>query len=119
VTAVIVVIASVAHNPLNVQPSYAAETSYELAQSTASNAVTIQGFQFRPDTITVKRGSIITFTNKDGTAHTVTPDRAGAFTGTGRLQQNDSKQVTFSQVGEQDYFCEIHPSMKGKVVVTN
>lgn len=81
--------------------------------------VEIEGFQFKPDTVTVKRGSTVTFTNKDGTPHTITPEKGEKFTGTGRLQKNDSKQVTFNDIGEQNYFCEIHPSMKGKVTVIN
>ncbi len=94
--------------------------SPESAQSTAaSNAVTIAGFQFKPDALTVKLGSTVTFTNQDATPHTVTPEKGVKFTGTGRLQKSDSKSVTFDQVGEQSYFCEIHPSMKGKITVVN
>jgi plastocyanin len=82
-----------------------------------SFTVTIQGFQFQPVTLTVKRGTTVTFVNKDATPHTVTPEKGAKFTGTGRLQKNESKQITFNQVGEQNYFCEIHPSMKGKITV--
>lgn len=92
----------------------------ELVQSaTACTTVTIQGFQFNPDTLSVKRGSKVIFSNQDDTPHTVTPENKAAFTGSGRLQKNDSKPIVFTQVGEQDYFCEIHPSMKGKIIVTN
>ncbi len=87
--------------------------------ATQSVTVTIEGFQFKPNTVTVKRGTRLTFVNKDATPHTVTPEKGAKFTGTGRLQKNDSKSVTFNQVGEQNYFCEIHPSMKGKIIVTN
>jgi len=81
--------------------------------------VLIDGFQFKPDNLTVKLGTMVTFTNKDGVPHTVTPEKGGTFTDTGRLQKNDSKQVKFNQIGEQNYFCQIHPSMKGKVKVIN
>jgi len=81
--------------------------------------VLIDGFQFKPDILTVKHNSTVTFTNQDGVPHTVTPEKESNFTGTGRLQKNDSKQVKFNQIGEQNYFCEIHPSMKGKVKVIN
>ncbi len=119
-TAAIVIAVSTASEAFTTQPSPVSQgTNRELAQSPASNAVTIQGFQFKPNALTVKRGSMVTFTNKDATPHTVTPENGGKFTGSGRLQKNDSKQVAFKQVGEQDYFCEIHPSMKGKIVVTN
>jgi plastocyanin len=91
-------------------------TRIAVAQSVT---VTIEGFQFKPNAITVKRGTTVTFINKDAAPHTVTPEKGAKFTGTGRLQKNESKQVTFNQVGKQNYFCEIHPSMKGQITVSN
>jgi plastocyanin len=91
-------------------------TRIAVAQSVT---VTIEGFQFMPNTLTVKRDTTVTFINKDAAPHTVTPEKGAKFTGTGRLQKNDSKQVTFNQVGMQNYFCEIHPSMKGQITVSN
>jgi plastocyanin len=84
-----------------------------------SVTVTIEGFQFKPNVLTVKRGTTVMFINNDAVPHTVTPEKGAKFTGTGRLQKNDSKQVTFNQVGTQHYFCEIHPSMKGQITVIN
>lgn len=84
-----------------------------------SVTVTIEAFQFKPNTLTIKRGTTVTFVNKDGAPHTVTPEKGAKFIGSGRLQKNDRKQVKFSQVGKQSYFCEIHPSMKGQITVTN
>jgi plastocyanin len=118
ITAAIVIAVSTACSALITQPAASQSTSPDLAQS-ASSAVTIQGFQFNPNALTVKLGSTVTFTNQDATPHTVAPEVGKNFTGTGRLQKNESKQVTFNQVGEQNYFCEIHPSMKGTVTVIN
>jgi len=117
----IVVLVNIACTPSTTKPAAVSQgTNPETAQSpAASNVVTIQGFQFSPDAITVKRGTTVTFINKDATPHTVTPEKGSAFTGTGRLQKDESKQVTFDKVGEQSYFCEIHPSMKGKITVVN
>jgi len=122
ITMAIVMIVNTACDAFATQSSADAQKagSSELAQSAVvSNSVNIQGFQFHPTPITVKRGGSVTFTNQDAVPHTITPEQGAHFTGTGRLGQNNSKQVVFSQVGEQDYFCEIHPSMKGKVMVTN
>jgi plastocyanin len=118
-TATIVIAVSTACNALSTQSSIAPQhASSELTPiAAASNVVTIEGFQFKPDALTVKLGSTVTFINKDATPHTVTPENGAKFTGTGRLQKNASKSVTFNQVGVQSYFCEIHPSMKGKVTV--
>lgn len=79
--------------------------------------VTIQAFQFSPEVITLKKGGSMTFTNLDSTPHTATPEKGSQFTGTGRLKKNESKVVVFNTLGVQNYFCEIHPSMKGQVIV--
>jgi len=118
-TATIVIAASTACNALSTQSSVVSQhASPETTQiAAASNVVTIEGFQFKPDALTVKRGGTVIFINKDATPHTVTPENGAKFTATGRLQKNASKSVTFNQVGGQSYFCEIHPSMKGKITV--
>jgi plastocyanin len=79
--------------------------------------VTIEGFQFQPDNVTIKKGGKVTFTNKDSTPHTVSPDEGIKFAGTGRLEQNTPKTLVFDTVGTQSYHCEIHPSMQGKITV--
>ena len=79
--------------------------------------VIIQGFQFQPSEIVLKQGGVVTFINKDSTPHTATPTDSAQFIGTGRLKRNQEKTVTFEELGVQDYFCEIHPSMKGMVKV--
>ena len=84
---------------------------------TKPTMVTVEGFQFQPDNVTVKKGSKVTFTNKDSTPHTVSPDEGIKFTGTGRLEQNAPKTLVFDTVGTQSYHCEIHPSMQGKITV--
>ncbi|MDX2273404.1 MAG: cupredoxin domain-containing protein [Cyanobacteriota bacterium] len=80
-------------------------------------AVTIQGFQFLPPEVVVKQGGRVTFTNQDSTPHTATPTNGATFTGTGRLKKGESKVVEFTTAGVQEYFCDIHPSMVGKVTV--
>ena len=79
--------------------------------------VTIEGFQFQPDNVTIKKGRKVTFINKDSTPHTVSPDEGIKFVGTGRLEQNSPKTLVFDTVGTQSYHCEIHPSMQGKITV--
>jgi len=80
-------------------------------------AVTIEGFQFKPAEITVKKGGTLTFTNKDATVHTADSDSGNGFMGTGRLAAGQSKAIVFNTVGAQAYHCAIHPSMTGKVTV--
>lgn len=61
----------------------------------------------------------MTFTNLDSTPHTATPVEGAQFQGTGRLSRNESKAVVFEVAGIQDYFCDIHPSMVGRIVVVD
>jgi len=80
-------------------------------------AVTIEAFQFSPSELKVPRGTTVTFVNKDATPHTVTPKVPGSFQKTGRILSGASKTVTFDKAGTFDYFCEIHTTMTGMVVV--
>jgi plastocyanin len=84
-----------------------------------SATVTIESFQFTPNSIKLKKGGKVTFINKDTTPHTVTPEMNSMFVGTGRLANNESMTVVFDRIGVQNYFCEIHPSMIGRIEVVN
>ncbi len=94
-------------------------TQSNLPTPVTSATVTIESFQFTPNNIKLKKGGKVTFINKDTTPHTVTPEMGSKFTGTGRLANNESKTIVFDTVGVQNYFCEIHPSMIGQIVVIN
>ena len=82
-----------------------------------ANAVNISGFAFSPASISIKAGVKLTWTNKDGTTHTVTSDN-GAFTSSGDLATGDTYEFTFMTAGTYHYHCAIHPAMKGTVTVT-
>ena len=82
--------------------------------------VTIKGFRFSPATLTVDKGTVVTFTNMDSTTHTVTSGING--TKDGKFDQQISGgidgTVTFDTPGTFVYFCNIHGvSMTGTVVV--
>jgi len=79
--------------------------------------VTLEAFQFQPDELTVQVGQKVVFTNKDGTPHTVTPVVAGQFEKLGRLLTNESKMRVFTYKGTYAYFCELHTTMMGRIIV--
>lgn len=81
----------------------------------ATHAITIQGMAFSPAEITISRGDTIRFTNNDSAPHTATFRSAGKDTG--RLSQGQSAELTFETAGSYDYFCAVHPSMRGRVIV--
>ncbi len=71
---------------------------------------------YLPQTITVARGSTLTWSNTGSLPHTVT-DRAGGFD-SGIVMPGDAYRRTFASAGSFEYFCTIHPEMSGTVVVT-
>lgn len=84
------------------------------ATASASKAVDIRNFAFKPGTLRVPRGSRVTFTNSSSVAHTAT--RGGVFD-TKRIAPGNSATVRFNSRGTFAYHCKIHPFMKGKVIV--
>jgi amicyanin len=85
----------------------------------ADEEVEIEDFAFSPATITVKKGTTVTWTNRDSVSHTVTPDQeTDAFKGSELLGKDESYSFTFNVAGTYSYFCKPHPQMKAKVVVT-
>ena len=78
---------------------------------------------FVPDTLTVSKGTTVSWTNGDSTLHTVTSGSAeagnsGTEFDSDYLAEGKTFQHQFSSSGTFDYYCTLHPYMKGKVVVT-
>jgi plastocyanin len=84
----------------------------------ATNAVTIQNFAFSPSSITVKKGTKVTWTNKDSVAHTVNETDGKTGPNSSDVNPGSSYSFTFNSPGTYHYHCAIHPSMLGTVVVT-
>jgi plastocyanin len=78
--------------------------------------IEIANFAFSPPSVTVKVGTIVTFTNKDSTEHTATSDSEGVFD-TGTLAQGQSMKVVMNKVGTFTYHCSFHAFMHGSIKV--
>ena len=78
-------------------------------------AVQIRDFDYAPRTVDVRSGGRVTWTNEDAVPHTAT-DRAKGWD-TGTLAKGASASKTFESPGTFAYYCTIHPSMTGTVVV--
>jgi len=70
---------------------------------------------FAPPTITIHAGDTVRWINDDDDAHTVTATD-GSFDSKG-IDTNGSWSHTFVKPGTYKYFCELHPFMKGTIVV--
>jgi len=84
---------------------------------TTTDAVNIKDFAFAPASISVKKGTTVTWTNNDTTVHTVTVD-SGSGPKSSDVQAGTTYKFTFDTVGVFNYHCAIHPSMTAKVTVT-
>ena len=80
------------------------------------------GGYFSPANYTVKVGQTVVWENGDGSTHTVTsasvPSGAQPFD-SGNLAPGGTFSVTFTLAGTYQYYCTIHPWMKGTIVVVS
>ena len=78
-------------------------------------SVRIDTFSFTPRQVTIKAGTLVTWTNQDDTPHTVISTtrefRSKA------LDTDDKFSFMFATPGSYDYFCSLHPHMTGTIVV--
>ena len=87
------------------------------------SSVPTNGKFFVPETLTVSTGTTVTWTNGDSTLHTVTSGSAesgnsGTEFDSSYLAAGKTFQHQFGTAGTFDYYCTLHPWMKGKVVVS-
>ena len=80
------------------------------------DSVDIKGFAYDSATITVSKGTTVTWTQHDSAAHTVT-SVSGDVLDSQNLAKGETFSYTFDETGTFEYYCTIHPSMKGTVIV--
>lgn len=82
----------------------------------APNTITIDNFSFTPATLTVEAGTAVTWINHDDIPHTVlSTDKTTLVSAP--LDTDEKFTHTFATAGTNDYYCSIHPHMKGRVIV--
>lgn len=73
-----------------------------------------------PSKISIKSGESVRWLNEDVAFHSVTSgvyESPNGMFDSGYLDPNQSFTMTFENSGIFDYFCTLHPWMKGQVVV--
>lgn len=81
---------------------------------------------YSPDAATASSDALVTWTNADNTIHTATSGTSASDPNSGKLfdskylQPNAKYSIPASKIGkgEHDYYCQVHPYMKGKISVT-
>ncbi|HLR76916.1 MAG TPA: plastocyanin/azurin family copper-binding protein [Balneolaceae bacterium] len=79
-----------------------------------THTVVIEGMQFKPTELSVSKGDTIKWVNKDIVTHNVTEYPDEKWT-SGPININDSWKKVIDE--EFDYYCSIHPTMKGKIIL--
>ncbi len=80
------------------------------------NTVEMRGQIYSPADLTISMGSVVTWINQDNTDHTVTSD--GGLFDSGTIMPGGRFLFTFESPGVYSYHCQIHPTMKGIIRVT-
>ena len=88
------------------------------APATENITVSIKNFSFNPSTLTIKTGAKITWVNNDNVPHTITSD-SGNLLDSKTISSGQSFSFVFTSPGSVNYHCNIHPTMKGAVIVEN
>lgn len=87
-----------------------------VAAAAPAAEIAIEASSFAPANLTVAAGTTVTWSNRDGIAHTVTGD-ALAFDDSGVLAPGQSFSQTFDTPGAFPYRCDPHPWMEGTITV--
>ena len=82
----------------------------------AKTTVELSKSCFSPTVVRVQPGDQVTWTNTDPTAHTVT-GVANSWGTDQQIAEGQSVSYKFDKSGVFPYFCYLHPSMAGAVVV--
>lgn len=77
----------------------------------ATHTITIDGTRFDPETLTVDKGDVVVWVNKDPFPHTAT-SQSGRFDSK-TIAADESWRYQTVRTGEFPYICLFHPTMKG------
>ena len=77
----------------------------------------IDNFTFSPAEVTVTPGTKVTWVNHDDVPHTATSTAKPRAFNSGTLDTEGMFSHVFTQPGTYEYFCAVHPHMKGRVTV--
>lgn len=82
---------------------------------TQPNTVSLENLSFQPGVLSISVGDEVTWTNNDSVTHTIVADDSSFQSE--QLNSGSSFKNIFSKPGTYQYYCSIHPSMTGKIIV--
>lgn len=107
----------------DLQESSSSSSSSSLAITEEGKVVSIVANSgsnsYNPNAIEVRVGDTVTWINDDSSPHTVTSSSDdGSTFDSDIMRKGETFSFTFDNEGEYPYFCTLHPSMVGTVIVT-
>jgi amicyanin len=78
--------------------------------------IDIKNFAYSLESLTIKKGDSVIWTNRDSIEHTVTSD-SGTELNSALLSQEQEYSHTFTNSGTYNYHCTPHPYMKASIIV--
>ncbi len=90
-------------------------TGIAAGSAPGTKQVTIDNFSFAPRDLTIKAGTMVTWTNKDDVPHTVVSESKRFRSGV--LDTDGEFSYVFRERGTFKYYCSVHPHMTGRVIV--
>jgi plastocyanin len=99
---------------LTVLMIFASACSSSTEKQSKSYTVEIKQMKFVPDEIILHMGDTVVFVNQDLLTHDITEQSTKAWTSS-PLPPNSSWSIVIEKTS--DYYCSIHPVMKGQLVV--
>jgi len=98
-----------------------AETEVTIPNEASEPSCAESGTCFLPGEVTIGVGDSVTWHNDSTAAHTVTSgipeDGPDGLFDSSLFLGGDTFSHTFTEAGEYQYFCQIHPWMTGTVIV--
>lgn len=86
------------------------------AEAATTITINIKDYAYSKKSVTVKKGTIIKWVNKDSMKHDVNSKKFGGPKGP-LLSKGKSYSWRAEKSGTYNYFCTPHPYMKGKIIV--
>lgn len=97
-----------------------AQSGKEVKVDIVKGATNIKNKAYAPNKVKVQPGTKVTWTNSDTAVHTVSSGdgkkKDGAFESK-IIGPKKTFSFTFDKAGTFNYYCELHPTMVGKVTV--
>ncbi len=89
--------------------------TYGVGTKLGRDTIIINGMKFQPEHLSVYKGDTVVWINKGFVVHDVTVDSQGKSWSSDSIRPEKSWMKVIDE--DFDYFCSIHPTMKGRVQI--